>query len=247
MTTRIEVSRHAGHAVVRLRTGHLAPRRLPDVDGRVRVALVATGALLLGGDDVRVEVAVGPGIDLEIVEVAGLVAYDMRDAAVGAATWGVDVHVGAQASLVWAGLPFVVADGATVARSTRVDLARGARAVLRETVVLGRTGETGGHLETQLHAYLEGEAILAESLVLDAASRSDPALLGQRRCLDVVTALGLRLTEPAALQLEGMGSVHRELLRDAHEAVAPRVLTNVTSVIWHGNTRYIASALASVP
>ncbi len=197
----------------RLRGAHLAPRRLPDVDGTVRIALVATQALLLAGDAVGVDVEVGDGIRLEVVETAGTVAYDMRGARAG---WQVELRVAAGASLVWSGLPFVVADGADVERHTQVTLEPGARVLLRETLVLGRTGERGGRLLSSLTARLAGRALLAEELVLDPASRRDPALLGGARVVDVLTALGHRLTDPAALQLEGEGSVLRWLGAATH-------------------------------
>ncbi|MCU1538160.1 MAG: Urease accessory protein UreH-like protein [Humibacillus sp.] len=212
--TRIEVRRGAdGRVTTRLRGAHLAPRRLPDVDGTVRVALVATQALLLAGDEVGVDVEVGDGIRLEVVETSGTVAYDMRG---GRAGWHVDVGVASGASLVWSGLPFVVADGADVERHTRVALEPGAQALLRETLVLGRTGEAGGRLLSTLTARLGGRVLLTEETALDPVSRRDPALLGGARVLDVLTALGHRLTDPAALQLEGEGSVLRWLGAATH-------------------------------
>ena len=78
-TTRIEVTAAATAAALPLRAGPLAVRRLPSADrGSVRVALVAAGALLLAGDEVRVEVVVDGPVTVEVVETAGTVAYDMR-------------------------------------------------------------------------------------------------------------------------------------------------------------------------
>ena len=217
--TRVAVHRGGdGRTRVELVGGLLGCRRLPDEDGTVRVALVATQALLLAGDAVGVDVEVGPGLRLEVVEVTGTVAYDMQG---GTARWHVDVRVGAGGLLVWDALPFVVATGADVTRTAVLELAEDARAVLRETFVLGRTGEDGGRLTTTTHARLAGRPLLVETLTLDPASRRDPALLGGARCLDTVTGLGSRYEADApagavVLQLERPGTLVRTATDDAH-------------------------------
>nr|WP_240945693.1 urease accessory protein UreD [Rhodococcus sp. HNM0569] len=169
--------------------------------------------MLLAGDEVRLDVRVGAGRSLEIVETSGTVAYDMRG---GRASWNVDVTIDADGSLLWDGLPFVVASGSDVARHTTTRLAAGATCTLRETFVSGRTAEDGGCMVATTHAYLDCTPLLVEQLTLDPQSRRDPALLGGARCLDQVTTLGHRLTDPGALQLEGVGSVYRRMGADAH-------------------------------
>lgn len=84
----------------------LRPRLLGLTAGSASVALVADRALLLSEEHVRIEVVVGAGMRLQIVEPSGTVAYHMRG---GAASWDVDVTVGRGATLVWHGQPFVVA------------------------------------------------------------------------------------------------------------------------------------------
>ncbi|WP_432488061.1 urease accessory protein UreD [Kineococcus sp. SYSU DK018] len=200
-----------------LATGALAPRLLSRSRGGARVALVGARALLLAGDDVTLDVVVGAGCALELVEVAGTVAFDQRGGP--AASWCVRVRLGEGARLTWHGEPFVVADGATAERRTDVDLARGAVALLRETLVLGRTGERGGALLARTRAHLDGRPLLVEDLDLrDAALRASPAVLGTARCLDTVTLLGARPAgeEPDALHLQGPGALARSLTADAH-------------------------------
>lgn len=188
--TRVGVRRVAGRVRCELRPGALSPRVLSTGPGTARVALVATRALLLGGDRVRVEVHVGEGVELELVEVSGTVAYAGRGRS---ASWDVDVRVDAGGLLLWDAAPFVVADGADVERSTRVSLAdggaRGARgvALLRETLVLGRSGEEGGRLRTRTRVDLSapgatrtsrGVGGTGESMAPDGSGppwRSDPA------------------------------------------------------------------------
>ncbi|MBO0922448.1 urease accessory protein UreD [Cellulomonas sp. zg-ZUI222] len=222
--TRVAAARTVdGRVRVDTAGGLLACRRLPDEDGSVRVALVATEALLLAGDDVRITVDVGADVALEVVEVTGTVAYDMQG---GSAAWAVDVRVGAGGRLVWDALPFVVATGARVHRTATLDLAEGACAVLRETFVLGRSHEAGGHLTTTTRAHLADRPLLVETLVVDPAAWADPAVLGGNRCLDTVTVLGARLDGddlPVAddpgrdvLQLDRPGTLVRSVGTDAH-------------------------------
>jgi urease accessory protein len=216
MSTRIELSGDPRRPRCSLRGGLLVPRRLPSAEGTVRVALVASTALLLAGDEVRVEVSVADGLALEVVETAGTVAYAMRGAS---ARWDVTVTVGVGASLVWGGLPLVVADGAHVHRSTELRLADGATVLLRESLVLGRSGQEGGRLESRTRAWLPDRPVLAETLVLDPQSRRDPVVLAGARCLDTVTLLGRRLPDgPGVLQLDGEGSVDRRLVQQLHES-----------------------------
>jgi urease accessory protein len=216
-TTRIEVRRLEGRTTCTLRGGHFSARRIDAPDGRVRVALVATVALLLAGDDVRIEVVVGTDVDLEIVEIAGTVAYDMRG---GSADWHVDVRVEDGGLLIWSGLPFIVADGADVSRSMTLSLDGTAQAVLRETYVFGRTDEAGGDLRTSTVAVHEGRPLLVEDLDLRRSSRSEPAIMGAARCFDAVTVLGRRIEAGPAgtLQLQEEGSVARRLLGSLHSS-----------------------------
>jgi urease accessory protein len=216
MPTRIEVVADPVRDRCVLITDHLSPRRLPGPPGVVRVALVAAGALLLAGDQVRIEVVASGPIHLEIVETAGTVAYAMRGSS---ARWDVAVELTDGASLQWYGEPFVVAADADVTRSTTVRLERGCTAEIRESLVLGRYGEVGGSLQTQTRAWIGSELLLAEDLDLSPENRTGWAILGRSRCLDTVTALGHRLPEaPHVLQLEGCGSIARRIVHQQHES-----------------------------
>ncbi len=186
MRTVVEVAR-AGHRVrCVLRAGHLAPRVLTQTDRAVTVALVATGALLLGGDHVRVEVRVGDGVALELVETSGTVAYHGRGRA---SSWSADVHVGRGASLVWDALPFVVSDGADVARTTNLRVHDEGAALLRETLVLGRDGQRGGLLRSATSAVVGGADLLVEELDL-TGPHTAAGVLGAARVVDSVLLAG---------------------------------------------------------
>lgn len=198
----------------------LRPLLLDSGARHARVALVPDGALLLAGDAVRLDVAVGPGTRLELVEPAGTVAFDMRG---GDASWDVRLDLAAGATVVWAGEPFVVASGARVRRSTAVELGPGACLLVRETLVIGRHGERGGHVEQVWSAHgHDGEPLLVEQTVLD--ERADrPGILGGLRAVGSVVALGVQvdpdLCTEGRLDLECGGTVWRRLAHEAHRAV----------------------------
>ena len=155
---------------------------------RCRIGLLATTALLLGGDVVALEVRVGPGARLDLFDVAGTVAYHGRGEP---SAWHVRVELAAGAGLTYAGEPFVVGDGADVTRTLDVDLAPGASAALRDTVVLGRSGQRGGRLRSLTAVRVGGRPVLLEDQRLDPDRlRGAPGMLGTHRVLDTVTWLG---------------------------------------------------------
>jgi urease accessory protein len=227
--TTISVLRREGGGAARVGLGTsgepgrpvIRPMLLGADDRRARVALVPDGALLLAGDAIAIHVDVGPGAVLELVEPAGTVAYDMRG---GRATWDVDVRLGLGSTLVWAGEPLVVAAGARVRRTTSVRIADGAVLALRETLVLGRSGEPAGRVRQRTSAVDDhGAPLLVEELTLDA--ERVPMLLGGRRVIDTVLVLGTRVAELTApvgchrFDLERSGTVLRRMADEAHRGL----------------------------
>lgn len=190
-----------------------------------RVSLVPEGALLLAGDAIEVQVVLGPGAALEIVEPGGTVAFDMRG---DSARWQVDIRLAEDARLTWAGEPFVVAGGADVERRTAVELAPGAALALRETLVLGRYGEPAGRLHQHTVVQSEDRPVLIEDLPLDP--HTAPLLLGGHRVLSTVLLAGEATTGRAApagpvgpvgqdrFDLERAGVLWRRLAVEAHLA-----------------------------
>jgi len=224
--TRLVVDAAPGRARVRVEVSGdpdrpcLRPIIVASGDGYARVCLMPEGALLLAGDAIRLEVTLGPGVHLELVEPAGTVAYDMRG---GQAAWDVTLFLGERSTLVWAGEPFVVAGGARVSRSTEVRLGIGARLAVRETVVLGRYQERAGVLfQTWTARDADGTDLLVEEVLLDETAHR-PGVLGGHRVLGSVVALGFGLPEDVCpegrLDLESGGTVWRGLAADAHQGV----------------------------
>lgn len=227
------VERRRGRLVADLRRGALAPYALGDDGHTVRVALVATGALLLGGDHVGVRVRVGAGVVLELVETSGTVAYDGRGRA---ARWEVEVVVEPGGALVWDAQPLVVSTGADVQRTNCLWLGEGAVACVRETVVLGRWGEVGGRVVTSMRVDGPGGPVLHDELRLDGA-RPEPGVLGHHRVVDSVVLLGRHPPTPegggdarsaaTVLALEEPGAVARRLGSEVH-----RVLLTDVAAAW---------------
>lgn len=217
--TRIAVS-SAGDGPVRVTTtpGLLQARTVSRGPDRAHVALVAGGAMLVGGDRLSVEIEVGEGCALDLEDVGGTLAYPGEGRR---SAFDVTIRLSARARLVWRSHPFVVADGAAVDRTVTITLAEGAVLCLRETLVLGRTGERGGALRSRLHARsADGDPLLLEDLDLDGA-RPVAGVMGPHRVLDSVLMLGARpQTAPAegtvVLDLEEPGGLARTLAQDAH-------------------------------
>ena len=178
-----------------------------------RVALVPTRALLLAGDAVEVECEVGDGLALHVQETSGTVAYDMRG---GSASWSFAARVGVGSRLVLDSLPWVSSGGSDVARSTSIHLLAGATLLARETLVLGRSGEVAGALESLTTITRGACPVLVEEL--------HAAHLGPARVLDSVLAVdggNQPLADgPRPLRLETGDLLWRRLGREAHETAA---------------------------
>jgi urease accessory protein len=190
-----------------VRSSHLRTFRLPSGEGVDRVALVPEQAVLLAGDHVTVSVRVGRGRSLEIVEPGGTVAYAMRG---HQARWDVTIEVEEAGRLVWHGEPFVVAAGADVRRTLSVVLGAAASLVLRETLVLGRSGEAPGRLLCRTDIVRESSPVLVEDV--DCATA-----LGPHRVLDQVLHLGGdREAGEHSMVLESGDVLHRWLGAETH-------------------------------
>ncbi|MDO9354827.1 MAG: urease accessory protein UreD, partial [Solirubrobacteraceae bacterium] len=190
------------------------PRRLRTPDGSVRIAVVAAQALLLAGDDVRIDVVVDGPHRVDIIETGGTVAYDMRG---GRATWSTDLTLRNGADVTWHAEPFVISNGAYVDRTTTADVEADCRLTLREVLVFGRTGETGGTLRTSTRLSQDGRSVVAEDLDLARSSRESSAILNGRRSLDTITTLGHRLHDGfGVLQSDGDASISRWMGDELH-------------------------------
>lgn len=165
----------------------------PTGDDRVHLVHGAGGPL--GGDAFALEIGVAPDARLR-VRSAG--ATLVQPGGGGSARWDVAAEVGSGGRLDWAPEPTVVCDAAGLRSSLRVDLAAGAGAVLREIVVLGRHGESGGRYRGEVSVDVDGAPLLAHTTILDGA---DPALCGPagtagERAVGMLVLAGAAATGP---------------------------------------------------
>jgi len=119
------------------------------------------------------DVRVGTGAALAVRSAGATIVQPGRGSV--PARWDFDVVVGAGGSVDWAPEPTVVTDRADYRTSLRISLGAGARATIREVVVLGRHGGVGGRYRGRLDVSVDGNPLLAHTTLLDGA---DPALCG---------------------------------------------------------------------
>jgi urease accessory protein len=186
---------------------------------------------------VRLDVEIGPGAVLELADIAATVAYHGRGRS---ASWHTSLRLGLGAVLHYAGLPLVVSEGAEVTRTLTVDLADGARARVRETVVLGRAGEVGGRLEADTVVRRSGDELLRETLLLDPVTRHRPGVLGGVRVLDSILELG---SPPSAGPESDPPTPWRTIPDGDRLDVACYVLLDQQSTL----TRFLGRSLADSP
>lgn len=226
-TARVELWPDNERSRLVLAAGLVTPRVVRHDDRSAEVALIATTATLLGGDVLRLAVEVGPGLRLDLRDVAGTVAYHGRG--VGCVV-DVSLRVHEGATLSWACEPLVVADGAEVTRHLDVDVAEGGRLLLRDQVSLGRSGQDGGRLDCHTTMTYAGRPALVEHL--QVRSGLGPGALGDARVVDSVTAIGWRPESPAghaAYRLHEPGALGRQLLTHAHDSTLPGLWADWTA------------------
>ncbi len=163
-----------------------------------RVALVQTSACLVAGDDVALEVRVGAGASLELVELSATVAHPVPASRpeIRQAT-GVEVDAGGR--LLWLAEPLVLAAATRLHRRLDVATAPGARVLLGETVVLGREGERPGAATTRVRITREGRAVLDDELATgDLGVLRSPVVAGEARVCAALTLVGVEAPEPLA-------------------------------------------------
>ncbi|ORT60871.1 urease accessory protein UreD [Streptomyces sp. CB03238] len=160
-TARIEAT-PAGLPVLES-AGPLALRRTRATGPYTRVTVVGAMTAPLGGDRLAIEAAVRDGARLTVDSAAATVALPGRDAA-GPATYDVRLTVGEGAELRWLPEQLVSAYGSDLRMRTTVELAAGARLVLREEQILGRHGERPGTLATRLTVHRADRPLLDQEL-----------------------------------------------------------------------------------
>jgi urease accessory protein len=170
----------------------LLPRRTgaAQAGGPAVVHLVGGAAGPLGGDDLRVEIEVGPGADLCVRTVAASLALPGRDGAVSRTELSASVAVGGR--LTWLPEPLIAAAGCDHDAVSHVDLAAGARLLWREELVCGRHGERSGDVRMRLSARVEGRPLHRHELAVGPAAPGwdGAAVLGGARAVGTLLVTG---------------------------------------------------------
>ncbi|MDO0928809.1 urease accessory protein UreD [Streptomyces sp. TG1A-8] len=142
--------------------GPLAPRRTRASGAGARVVLVGAMSGPLGGDRFHVTARAEEGARLHVGSAAATLALPGQ--AGGEARYDVRLDVADGAELRWLPEQLISARGSDLRVTTRAELAAGARLVLREEQVLGRTGEEPGRLGSRLTVRVAGRTVLDQEL-----------------------------------------------------------------------------------
>jgi urease accessory protein len=149
----------------------------------VTVHLVGGAAGPLGGDELRLDVEVGPGARLRVRSVAASLALPGRTG--GASGMSVRVSVAGGAVLDWHPEPLIAAAGCDHHVRTEVDVASGGTLRWRDDLVCGRHGETAGDVRIDTAIRYAGRTLYRHQLAVGptATGWSGPAVLGGGRAV----------------------------------------------------------------
>lgn len=160
------------------------------------VVFLNTAGGLTGGDALSYTVELGPGAQALATTQTAERAYA---ASGGIARLNVDLRLGRDARLDWLPQETILYDGAALARTTRAELAPGARILMAEMIVFGRAAM--GEVVTRLsfsdrrEIWRGGRPVMIDPLAIDGPSL-DPAhgpraaLLDGARAIATVALLG---------------------------------------------------------
>jgi urease accessory protein len=195
--------------------GPLALRRTshPEGGGAAQVTIVGAMAAPLGGDRLRIEVSVAAGARLRVTSAAATVSLPGRIPA--PAHYDLDLSVAEGGELEWLPEPVIAAQGSELRMTTRVTLASGARLLLREEQVLGRSEEAPGRITARLTLRHNGLTALDQQTDLGpgAPGWDGPAVLAGHRAVGQ-----LLLCEPALAERAEKPATARFLTEGAAEA-----------------------------
>ncbi|MGW0216385.1 urease accessory protein UreD [Micromonospora chokoriensis] len=153
-------------------------RQTPADGGVATVHLVGGAAGPLAGDDLRLEIEVGPGAAVRVHSVAASIALPGRPGAVSRMTVRAVVHAGA--TLHWLPEQLVAAAGCAHLAESRVELAAGSSLRWRDELVCGRHGESPGGAVVHTQVDYADRPLLRQSLAVGphAPGWAGPAVLG---------------------------------------------------------------------
>ncbi|TCC00573.1 urease accessory protein UreD [Micromonospora zingiberis] len=230
--------RHGRTALAELRgESPLLLRQVAATGGGVTVYVVGGAAGPLAGDELRLDVEVGPGAVVRVQTVAASIALPGRPGAVSRML--VRVSVAADAVLHWLPEQLVAAAGCAHVADAQVDVAEGGTLHWRDELICGRHGEQPGHAEINTWVDLAGRPLLRQSLSVgpDAPGWAGPAVLsGAPATGSLLVVDPARPAEPPAVR----GTVARLPL-----AGGPATLWTATAPDAHTLRTYLDGANSS--
>ena len=163
--------------------------------GPATVHLVGGSAGPLRGDDLRLEIEVGPGATLEIRSVAAQLALPGR---AHLPQSRLEIHATVAGTLRWLPEPLIAAAGCHHLTVTRVDVATGGSLLWRDDLVCGRHGESAGDFRADTTIRYAGSTLYRHELSIgpSAPGWSAAAVLGGGRALGTVVAVPAALLPP---------------------------------------------------
>jgi len=159
--------------------------------GVVTVHLVGGAAGPLRGDDLRIEISVGPGAALDVRSVAAQLALPGR-AGLPPSRLEIRAEVAAGGTLHWLPEPLIAAAGCAHVTVTRVEVADGGTLLWRDDLVCGRHHETSGDVRTETTIRYAGATLYRHDLAVGPAAPgwSGAAVLGGGQAVGTVIAAG---------------------------------------------------------
>jgi urease accessory protein len=152
---------------------HDAPPVVLRPTGVDRLHLLHAAGGPLGGDRLRLTGTVGTACALRVESAGATVVQPGHDGQ--PADWTVRLDVAAGACLRWAPQPTVVCGGADFRTSLCATVDPDGALLVREVLVLGRSGETGGRYTGGLSVVVGDQPLISHENLVDGA---DPALSG---------------------------------------------------------------------
>jgi len=178
--------------------GPVALRETPD-----GVYLVGAAAGPLGGDDLMLDIDVGPGSRLLLRSAAGALLLPGPHG--GTSRQRIHARVGGGAHLDFCLQPAIAAAGCDHLVSADIELAPGATLRWREAIVLGRHGEPAGQCVSRLDVTLAGMALYRGELTVGRPwTDTSSAVLNGASAVGSVVLAGAARAKPAAQAGDGL-------------------------------------------
>ncbi|MEV6489679.1 urease accessory protein UreD [Actinoplanes sp. NPDC051633] len=176
----------------------------------ITLHLVGGAAGPLRGDELRLDLEVGPHARLDVRSVAATLLLPGRPAP--PSTLVIHAEVGEGATLRWLPEPTIAAAGCDHIAITLVEVAEGGTLLWRDDIVCGRHREESGRIRTETTVRYAGRALYRHDLAIGAPGWEGAAVLGGNRALGAAILAGPDLPEPhlpgpdaAVMSLPGPG------------------------------------------